>query len=114
MRRAACGRAAWLSKHATAARHVSSRTPSLTLECSSGRRCLSQGSKRSIAQFLEWNPAEKVDDVVVEGYVRSVRSMKSHRFVSLGDGSSLAPLQALIDADQSSGCEQPSPTCVSR
>jgi asparaginyl-tRNA synthetase len=29
--------------------------------------------------------------------------MKAHRFVALGDGSSLAPLQALVQADHAEG-----------
>lgn len=61
---------------------------------------------RSVAQLLQWKPKppEKVDHVVVNGFVRSVRSMKAHRFVSLGDGSSLAPLQAVVQADHAEGC----------
>lgn len=70
------------------------------------RRCFSKQTKQSIAELLRWKPAEKVDDVVVNGFVRSVRSMKAHRFVSLGDGSSLAPLQALVHTDQAQGYEQ--------
>ncbi|KAK1757269.1 hypothetical protein QBC47DRAFT_422244 [Echria macrotheca] len=67
------------------------------------RRCFSQPTKQSIAELLQWKPAERVDDVVVNGFVRSVRAMKAHGFVSLGDGSSLAPLQALVHADQVPG-----------
>ncbi|KAK4100352.1 asparaginyl-tRNA synthetase [Parathielavia hyrcaniae] len=62
------------------------------------RRHVSQRAPRSVAELLQWRPAENADDVVVHGFVRSVRSMKTHRFVSLGDGSSLAPLQALVQA----------------
>ncbi|KAK3384962.1 hypothetical protein B0H63DRAFT_175216 [Podospora didyma] len=69
----------------------------------SPRRCLSQQASRSVAQLLDWRPAEKADDVVVNGFVRSVRSMKTHRFVSLGDGSSLLPLQAVVHTDQAEG-----------
>lgn len=99
---------------AAAARHFFSRCPdavtrvshshprsSVTPPRPRNQRCLS--SQRSIAQFLQWKPAQKVDDVVVHGHVRSVRSMKAHRFVSLGDGSSLAPLQALVPADRAEG-----------
>ncbi|KAK4131421.1 asparaginyl-tRNA synthetase [Trichocladium antarcticum] len=67
------------------------------------RRCLSQQANRSVAQLLQWRPTEKADDVVINGFVRSVRSMKAHRFVALGDGSSLAPLQALVQADYAEG-----------
>jgi asparaginyl-tRNA synthetase len=62
-------------------------------------RYVSQQANRSVAELLRWRPAKKVDDVVVNGFVRSVRSMKTNRFVALGDGSSLAPLQALVPAD---------------
>ncbi|GAB1317581.1 asparaginyl-tRNA synthetase [Madurella fahalii] len=67
------------------------------------RRWVSQQANRSVAQLLQWRPAEKVDHVAVNGFVRSVRSMKSHRFVSLGDGSSLAPLQAVVPTDHAEG-----------
>jgi asparaginyl-tRNA synthetase len=70
-------------------------------------RCLSQQPNRSIAELLRWKPAQRVDHVVVNGFVRSVRSMKAHNFVSLGDGSSISPLQALVQTDQADGCEQP-------
>jgi len=55
--------------------------------------------------MLQWKPAEKVDGVVVNGYVRSVRAMKTHHFISLTDGSSLAPLQAVVPADHAEGCD---------
>ncbi|KAK4111586.1 asparaginyl-tRNA synthetase-like protein [Canariomyces notabilis] len=66
-------------------------------------RCLSQQPNRSIAELLRWKPAQRVDHVVVNGFVRSVRSMKAHNFVSLGDGSSISPLQALVQTDQADG-----------
>ncbi|CCC12186.1 hypothetical protein SMACR_05924 [Sordaria macrospora] len=53
----------------------------------------------SIAECLRWKPESEEDNVVVQGYIRSVRGMKTHRFVSLGDGSSLAPLQAVVPVD---------------
>ncbi|KAK4157719.1 hypothetical protein C8A00DRAFT_11516 [Chaetomidium leptoderma] len=62
-------------------------------------RYVSHQATRSVAELLQWRPPVKADDVVVNGFVRSVRSMKAHRFVALGDGSSLAPLQALVQAD---------------
>ncbi|KAK4192226.1 putative mitochondrial asparaginyl-tRNA synthetase precursor [Podospora australis] len=58
---------------------------------------------RPISELLQWKPTEQVDDVVVNGFVRSVRGMKAHRFVSLGDGSSLVPLQAVVQTDQAEG-----------
>lgn len=59
--------------------------------------CEDTSSKRKcIRNFLEWKPEEEVGNVVVDGWVRSVRAMKKRAFITLGDGSSLAPLQAVI------------------
>ena len=77
----------------------------------------------SIADCLRWKPeSEEDNEVVVKGYVRSVRGMKAYRFVSLGDGSSLAPLQAVVavDTNQAEGCDhylpcnisEPCPACL--
>ncbi|KAL1876370.1 hypothetical protein VTK73DRAFT_9439 [Phialemonium thermophilum] len=65
------------------------------------RRSLSQLASAPVGRLLEWKPQEEVKDVVVHGYVRSVRHMKSQTFISLGDGSSLVPLQALVPSDLS-------------
>lgn len=51
---------------------------------------------RTIKSILDWKPEEKVCDVVVDGWVRSIRAMKTRAFIALGDGSSLAPLQAVV------------------
>lgn len=66
------------------------------------RRCISNrnAAPNSIARLLDWKPDGEARDVVVNGFIRSVRSMKSRTFVALGDGSSLAPLQALVPKDQ--------------
>lgn len=106
MQRAALGLGVRQFRQSFAISRVSQTSSNLAPRSLAGRRCLSQLLKRSVAQYLQWKPAEKVDGVVIDGYVRSVRSMKAHRFVSLGDGSSLAPLQALVPADQAEGCEQ--------
>ncbi|TPX14667.1 uncharacterized protein E0L32_005062 [Thyridium curvatum] len=58
--------------------------------------------RRSIAKLLEWTPKEP-STIVVDGYVRSVRAMKSHHFVALGDGSSIQPLQAVLPAQKAEG-----------
>ncbi|ORY60773.1 asparaginyl-tRNA synthetase-like protein [Pseudomassariella vexata] len=57
----------------------------------------------SIAGFLEWQNSDAADVVRVNGFVRSVRAQKKHHFVSLGDGSSLKSLQAVVPADQAEG-----------
>lgn len=106
---------------AHAARHLPLRNTQATVTHSSAispltRRYATGGSgsasasasasvaSRSIARLLEWKPQEEVRDVVVNGFVRSVRSMKSRSFVALGDGSSLASLQALVPTNQAQGC----------
>ncbi|KAK2034834.1 asparaginyl-tRNA synthetase [Colletotrichum zoysiae] len=61
-----------------------------------GQRHLSTGPRKTVAQFLEWKPETEVKDVVLNGYVRSVRNMKTERFVNVGDGSSRTPVQALV------------------
>ncbi|KAL1912630.1 asparaginyl-tRNA synthetase [Sporothrix stenoceras] len=58
----------------------------------------SSETPRSVADFLQWTPTDAVPDVVVHGFVRSVRTMKKYSFVTLGDGSSLAGLQAVVPA----------------
>ncbi|KAK4166533.1 putative mitochondrial asparaginyl-tRNA synthetase precursor [Cladorrhinum sp. PSN259] len=85
-------------------RRIIARVPAATRPTHGlGRRYVSSFPSKSVSQLLQWKPAEKVDDVVVNGFVRSVRGMKAHRFVSLGDGSSLAPLQAVVETDQADG-----------
>ncbi|KAK2036086.1 asparaginyl-tRNA synthetase [Colletotrichum somersetense] len=61
-----------------------------------GQRRLSTGPRKTVAEFLEWRPETEVKDVVLNGYVRSVRNMKTERFVNVGDGSSRTPVQALV------------------
>lgn len=76
-----------------------------------------QTPRRPVARLLEWKPQEgdsDAKDVVVNGFVRSVRAMKSRSFVALGDGSSLAPLQAIVPMNQAEGCDPYSPTRLSR
>ncbi|KAI2631096.1 asparaginyl-tRNA synthetase [Xylaria nigripes] len=68
----------------------------------SSRACIST-LPANISQFLEFKPTEAVENVKVEGYVRSVRAQKRYHFVSLGDGSSLESLQAVVPADQAEG-----------
>ncbi|OLN90015.1 Asparagine-tRNA ligase [Colletotrichum chlorophyti] len=61
-----------------------------------GRRQLSTAPRRTVAQLQDWKPEIEVKDVVVHGYVRSVRNMKTNRFVHVGDGSSRTPIQAHV------------------
>ncbi|TLD32982.1 hypothetical protein PspLS_00686 [Pyricularia sp. CBS 133598] len=95
-------RAAAIARWPVANRLASSAhlRPTLSTRCVSNT---SSSSTRSVARLLEWKPTTEAQNVVVDGYVRSVRSMKTASFVSLGDGSCLAPLQAIVPVDQASG-----------
>lgn len=46
---------------------------------------------------------DAVQDVEVNGWIRSVRRQKRVTFVALGDGSSHEPLQAVLSPEQSAG-----------
>lgn len=49
----------------------------------------------SVAHLLQAPPADP-DNVCVNGFIRSIRNQKQRSFASIGDGSSLEPLQALL------------------
>lgn len=53
----------------------------------------------SVARLLETTPADP-DNVMINGFIRSIRSQKKWTFASIGDGSSLEPLQALLTPEQ--------------
>ncbi|KAI0202144.1 hypothetical protein F4808DRAFT_79993 [Astrocystis sublimbata] len=57
----------------------------------------------NVSGLLDFKPHEAVENVKIDGYVRSVRAQKRHHFVALGDGSSLESLQAVVPADQAEG-----------
>lgn len=52
---------------------------------------------RTVADLKEWQPERRVSDVQVCGWVRSVRKSSSVRFVDITDGSSMRPMQAVVD-----------------
>ena len=58
----------------------------------------------SIAQVLDVGPIDS-DKVVINGFVRSIRNQKQRSFASIGDGSSLEPLQALLTPEQAQRLE---------
>jgi hypothetical protein len=69
----------------------------------------------SVAGLQQWNSAKAVPHVSVHGFVRSVRAQKRYAFVSLGDGSSLDPLQAVVPANQAEGWDyEADPAIVTR
>ncbi|CAJ2509065.1 Uu.00g140910.m01.CDS01 [Anthostomella pinea] len=66
-------------------------------------RALISTRSTSIASLLDLKPAGPVSEIKVDGHVRSVRAQKKQHFVSLGDGSSMESLQAVVPADQAEG-----------
>lgn len=68
-----------------------------------GRRMLSTKQPQTIHEYLGWKPEAAAPDVTVNGYVRSVRAMKSEIFVNIGDGSTRQPLQAMVPRDMEGG-----------
>ncbi|KAG5977564.1 hypothetical protein E4U55_006660 [Claviceps digitariae] len=52
---------------------------------------------RSVADLKAWRPETNVPDVEVCGWVRSVRKSPGFRFVDITDGSSMRPMQAVVD-----------------
>lgn len=46
---------------------------------------------------MAWQPGKHVSEVEVSGWVRSVRKSSGVRFVDITDGSSMRPLQAVVD-----------------
>jgi len=61
----------------------------------------------SVAHLLATPPPDP-SNVVVNGFIRSLRSQKQRAFASIGDGSSLEPLQAILTPEQAKRCE----TCI--
>jgi len=65
---------------------------------------LSPHGTPSVAALLAWKPEQPVDHVVINGFVRTIRPMKTAHFVAVSDGSSVTPLQAILPIDRASGC----------
>ncbi|KJZ71717.1 hypothetical protein HIM_08914 [Hirsutella minnesotensis 3608] len=77
------------------------------LRCFAGpRRCYVRvpgecyPSIKSVADLKAWEPAANVPDVQVCGWVRSVRKSSGVRFIDITDGSSMRPVQAVVDKRQ--------------
>ncbi|GAP90835.1 putative asparaginyl-tRNA synthetase [Rosellinia necatrix] len=82
---------------------VSRTHPSRLVVRSTPLRAFLSTLPNSISGLLDFTPAEPVENVKIDGYVRSVRAQKHVHFVSLGDGSSLKPLQAVVPVDKAEG-----------
>ncbi|KAH7134675.1 hypothetical protein B0J13DRAFT_641282 [Dactylonectria estremocensis] len=52
---------------------------------------------KTVADLKAWSPAAKVEDVEVCGWVRSVRKSSGVRFIDITDGSSMRPVQVVVD-----------------
>ncbi|KAF7548871.1 hypothetical protein G7046_g8521 [Stylonectria norvegica] len=69
----------------------------------SGRRYLVRvpgeyhGDIKTVADLKAWRPATHVPEVEVCGWVRSVRKSSGVRFIDITDGSSMRPVQVVVD-----------------
>ena len=55
---------------------------------------------KTIREIFELDQTESGVDIVVKGWVRSVRRMKNVSFAAISDGSTLKPLQAVLTSRQ--------------
>lgn len=68
-----------------------------------------RGDVTTVADLKEWQPGRLVSDVQVCGWVRSVRKSASVRFVDITDGSSMRPVQAVVDKSLAAEYVSPRP-----
>jgi hypothetical protein len=85
-------------------RSVVARCVKQTFRQSQGLHTRPSSHESSIAHLLDQGP-EDCKRVVVNGFIRSIRIQKQRSFASVGDGSSLEPLQALLTPQQSERSE---------
>ncbi|KAJ3528963.1 hypothetical protein NM208_g9970 [Fusarium decemcellulare] len=52
---------------------------------------------KTVAELKSWGPATRIQDVEVCGWVRSVRKSSGVRFIDITDGSSMRPVQVVVD-----------------
>ncbi|KAF4334693.1 asparaginyl-tRNA synthetase [Fusarium beomiforme] len=52
---------------------------------------------KTVAELKAWGPSSHVPDVEVCGWVRSVRKSSGVRFIDITDGSSMRPVQVVVD-----------------
>lgn len=64
---------------------------------------------KTVADLKEWQPGRLVSDVQLCGWVRSVRKSSSVRFVDITDGSSMRPVQAVVDKSLAAEYVSPRP-----
>jgi asparaginyl-tRNA synthetase len=72
--------------------------------CNGIRRCLSTATPRTVKSLLfSASPPDEGHVCSVNGWVRSVRTQKHVAFVALGDGTTLKPLQVVLQPAQADG-----------
>ncbi|KAG5936956.1 hypothetical protein E4U53_000113 [Claviceps sorghi] len=67
---------------------------------------------RTVADLKEWRPETNAPDVEVCGWVRSVRKSSGVRFVDITDGSSMRPMQAVVEKSLAIGMRPGAAVCV--
>jgi asparaginyl-tRNA synthetase len=69
-------------------------------------RCFANAA--SVADLLD-HPERAPNKLTVNGYIRTIRNQKTRSFASIGDGSSIEPLQALLTPQQAQRQVPPAP-----
>lgn len=65
------------------------------------RRDKSATTRQSVAELLELSPqADAPESVELRAFIRSIRKQKKKAFAAVDDGSSLRPLQAVLEPEQ--------------
>jgi asparaginyl-tRNA synthetase len=65
---------------------------------------------KTVAELKAWGPSSHVPDVEVCGWVRSVRKSSGVRFIDITDGSSMRPVQVVVDKNLATEYEGLGPT----
>lgn len=52
---------------------------------------------KTVSDLKAWSPGADAPDVEVCGWVRSVRKSSGVRFIDITDGSSMRPVQVVVD-----------------
>lgn len=65
---------------------------------------------KTVAELKAWGPSSHVPDVEVCGWVRSVRKSSGVRFIDITDGSSMRPVQVVVDKSLATEYEALGPT----
>ncbi|KAH9905977.1 asparaginyl-tRNA synthetase [Xylariomycetidae sp. FL2044] len=83
--------------------HRASLRSSLKFPSRNSSRAFLSTTPGSVSSLLALKPQDAVSDIEVNGFIRSVRAQKQKHFVTLADGSSIEPIQAVVPSEQADG-----------